>query len=105
MRRVSDERTVKVLNLTWSVPDAEPGQGVWTTLELCTDGATLTIYDQAPDTHERRCLIKHPFELKEPVYPLQDTFRAQAPPSLWKSLFATAIHSLARTRITLSTMF
>lgn len=105
MRRVSDERTVKVLNLTWSVPDAEPGQGVWATLEFRTDGAVLAIYDQAPDTHERRCLIKHPFELEEPVYPLQDAFRAQAPSSLWKSLFATAIHSLARARVTLSTMF
>jgi transposase len=105
MRRVSNERAITVLNLTWSVPDAEPDQGVWATLKFRTNGAMLEIYDQAPDTHERRCLVKHPFVLEEPVHPLQDEFRASPTSSLWQDLFATAIYSLARARVTLSTMF
>lgn len=105
MRRVSDECTITILNLTWSVPDAEPDQGVWATLEFRINGAMLEVYDQAPDIQERRCLVKHPFPLKEPVHPLRDEFRTPPPSSLWKSLFATTIHSLARARVTLSTMF
>jgi hypothetical protein len=104
MRRVSDAHTISVLNLTWSVPDMEPDQGVWAMLEFRVRGATLSIYDQAPDAHPRRCLVEYPFELKEPVYPLREEFRAAPPSSLWKELFATAILSVARARVALSTM-
>ena len=104
MRRVSDEQTITLLNLTWSVPDAEPDQGVWATTEFRVSGATLNIYDQAPDAHERRCLVKYPFALKEPVHPLQEVFRAPPPSSLWKDLFTVAIFGLARARVALSTM-
>jgi transposase len=105
MRRVSDERTITLLNLTWSVPDTEPGEGVWATLEFRTSGATLKVYDQAPDAHERRCLAKHAFPLKEPVHPLQDEFRTSPSSSLWENLFVAVIYSLARARVVISTMF
>ncbi len=35
-------------------------QGGWATLEFRASGATLRIYDQAPDAHQRRCLIEYP---------------------------------------------
>ena len=105
MRRVNAERTISVLNLTWAVPDAEPDQGVWATLELQAKGATLQIYDKAPDALERHCLTEHPFPLKEEVYPLQDESQALLTPPLWKELFATAVSGLVRTRAILSTMF
>jgi transposase len=105
MRRVSDKQTITLLNLTWSVPDVEPDQGVWATIEFSVGGATLSIYDQAPDAHQRQCLVEYPFELREPVYPLRDEFQVSPPSSLWKDLFATAIFGLARVRVVLSTMF
>jgi hypothetical protein len=105
MRRVSDDYTIRVLNLTWSVPDVESDQGVWVTLEFHTSGAVLKIYDQAPGADERRCLIRHPFALTEPVQPLRDEFRTSPPSSLWKDLFAAATYGLARARVALSTMF
>ncbi|MEJ2331108.1 MAG: integrase core domain-containing protein, partial [Gammaproteobacteria bacterium] len=105
MRRVSDKQTITLLNLTWSVPDMEPDQGVWATLEFLVSGATVRIYDQAPDAHERRCLVEYPLEVKEPVCPLREEFRALPPSSLWKDLFAAAIFGLARARVALSTMF
>lgn len=105
MRRISDERTITLLNQTWSVPETEPGEGVWATLEFRTSGATLKVYDQAPDAYERRCLAQHAFPLKEPVHPLQDELRTPPSSSLWENLFAAAIHSLARARLVISTMF
>jgi len=105
MRRVSDEQTITLLNLTWSVPDVKPDQGVWATIEFSVGSATLRIYNQAPDAHERQCLVEYPFELREPVYPLRDEFRASPPSSLWNGLFATAIFGLARVRVVLSTVF
>lgn len=78
MRLVKEDRTISLLNLTWTVPAAEPNTGVWATLEFRADGATLTVYDQAPDSHDRRCLAQHPFPLKDPVQPLRAEF--QQPP-------------------------
>lgn len=71
MRRVGPDRTISLLNLSWSVPEIKPDQGVWATLELHPSGATVQIYDNAPDATERTCLISHPFPLKETVHPLQ----------------------------------
>lgn len=105
MRRVSVEQTITLLNLTWSVPDADPNQGVWATLEFCTGGAMVKIYDQAPDVHQRKCLAAHAFDLKEPVHTLCDTFQVAPPSNLWKDLFATVIDRLSRARVVLSTMF
>lgn len=105
MRCVSDEQTITLLNLTWAVPDIAPDQGVWATIEFSVGSAMLRIYDHAPDAHERQCLAEYPFELKEPVCPCQDEFRASPPSSFWKDLCATAIFGLARVRVVLSTMF
>lgn len=105
MRRVSSEKSISVLNLSWTVPDAEPGQGVWATLHLRTDGATLQVYDQAPDAQERRCLVEHPFPLKEEVRPLRDEFQPSPEPHFWMDLFAKAFSRFAQAQTLLSTMF
>lgn len=104
MRPVNAEKTISVLNLTWAVPKAEPDQGVWATLESGTDGATLRVYDQAPDALERRCLAEHPFPLKEEVQPLKVESRSPPTDNLWVELFAKAISGFARARVLLSTM-
>jgi transposase/transposase InsO family protein len=105
MRLVNAEKAISVLNLTWAVPEAEPGQGVWATLELRTGDATLRVYDQAPDALERRCLAEHPFPLKEEVQPLKVESRPLPTDTLWVELFAKAIFGFARARVLLSTMF
>ena len=66
MREVSPTRTVRILNVEWAVPRAEPHQGVWATLAFRRKGATLSIYDAAPDATQQRLAV-HPFPLKEPV--------------------------------------
>jgi len=102
MRRVSAAQTITLLNLTWSVPNVQPDQGVWATLVFHVNGATLRIYDQAPDARRRRCLVEYPFELQEPVQPFQDQTTARS--GFWKDLFAATVYGLARARIVLSTM-
>lgn len=67
MRKVQSDGTVSVLNVSWSVPDPQPQQGVWVTLDLTPQAATLSIYDAAPDVLTRTCLISYPFPLKELV--------------------------------------
>ena len=67
IRRVSNEGLVRVLNVDWVVPEFDPCQGVWVTIEFQVTGATLSIFDQAPDVQERQCLIAYPFSLDEPV--------------------------------------
>jgi transposase InsO family protein len=69
MRRVSPEGTVRVLNVDWVVPQFDLTQGVWVTIVLQVAGATLSIYDAAPDVEQRKCLASYPFPLKEPVLP------------------------------------
>jgi hypothetical protein len=69
MRAVDADGLVWVLNAPWSVPNVGPDTGVWVTLELTLEGATLSIFDQAPDIDVRCCLATHPFPLKEMVYP------------------------------------
>jgi len=67
MRRVEADGTISVLNVRWTVPNAHPDQGVWATLEFQTSGATLKIYNAAPDVPDRHCLVSYLFPLKEPV--------------------------------------
>ncbi|RMH40847.1 MAG: hypothetical protein D6694_09615 [Gammaproteobacteria bacterium] len=68
IRRVQEDRTIRVLNVSWPVPKAEVGQGVWATLELCSgQKAWLRVYDGAPDAPQRKLLVAHPFPLREPV--------------------------------------
>jgi len=71
IRRVEADGTISVLNATWSVPKPDPNKGVWVTIEFRSSGATLSIYDAAPDVIERSCLATYPFPLSEPVLPHQ----------------------------------
>lgn len=68
MRRVDPDGTVSVLNVKWTLPNPDLNKGVWVTLEISPQGATLSIYDQAPDAVERKRLAVHPFPLSEPVF-------------------------------------
>jgi hypothetical protein len=87
MRLVNRERKISLLNLDWDVSKAQPGQGVWATLELSSRGAKLRVYDAAPDAAQRTCLAEHPFPLKEPVQPLPEEFQKPVPVDLsWFSL-------------------
>lgn len=105
MRRVNPDHTVSVLNLTWSVPDAKPDRGVWVTLELNTCGATLRIYDAAPDALQRTCLVEHPFPLKEAVQPIRAELLPQPADNLLADLITGAVFRLDRVANFLSTMF
>ena len=69
IRRVSKSGIVRVLNVDWQVPRFDPLKGVWVTLELKVQGATLSIFDSAPDADTRQCLASYPFLLKEAVQP------------------------------------
>lgn len=71
IRRVQSDRTIRLLNVDWSVP-ATVNTGVWATLTIDADAAWIHIYDAAPDNPERRCLTIHPFPLKEAVVTAAD---------------------------------
>lgn len=105
MRLVAPDNSVSVLNLSWPVPDANPNQGVWVTLELGTAGATLKVYDQAPDAAERTCLVAYPFPLKEIVHPLRPEFLPQPVPNLFADLMAGAVFRLDQLVNFFSTIF
>lgn len=74
MRRVQPDGTISVLNVAWSVPKPDLQKGVWVTLDLTPQAATLSIYDTAPDAPIRNCLVVYPFPLKEPVLPRPKTW-------------------------------
>lgn len=67
MRHIEPNNTVSVLNVDWRVPDVAPGTGVWVTVDFRRAGATLSVYDDVPQTENRHCLVTHPFPLSEPV--------------------------------------
>lgn len=69
IRRVTETSTVRVLNVDWQVPNFDPTKGVWVTLQLRTKGATLSIFDAAPDVKTRKCLAIYPFPLRETIHP------------------------------------
>jgi hypothetical protein len=73
IRQVLTDGTVSVLNVRWAVPNPEPYKGVWVTIELRTSGATLSVYDAAPDLLNRCCLITYPFPISEPILPRTET--------------------------------
>lgn len=83
IRAVNQNRNVLILNKTWSAGLGLPDQGVWATLFLTPKGATLRIYDAAPDAPKRRCLAVHPFPLKEPVVLLPAPFSSPGPERSW----------------------
>lgn len=90
IREVDDQRRVKVLNMLWDVPKAQPHQGVWVTLHLTPQGATLSVFDLAPDASSRTCLAKHPFPLKEKVVPLDEAFKPELSQPVWLTLAVRA---------------
>jgi hypothetical protein len=99
LRCVTAEQQVLILNLAWDVPRAEPGEGVWATLEFKRQGAKLRVYDADPDTPKRRCLVEHPFPLREKVQPLAGAFHREAAdrtPSLVRAVTDLAIDSVFR---------
>ncbi len=61
IRRVSPQGQVRVLNVDWNVPRFHPLKGVWVTIEFRTTGALLSIFDAAPDVHQRDCLATYAF--------------------------------------------
>jgi transposase len=67
IRRVEADGTISVLNVRWTVPNSHPDQGVWATLQFQSRGATLKIYNAAPDVPDRHGLASYLFPLKEPV--------------------------------------
>jgi hypothetical protein len=79
IRQVEADGTVKVLNSRWVVPTFDSRKGVWVTIAFQTSGATLSIYDAAPDVVDRQCLVSYPFPLKEPVLPLHNDTHQPAP--------------------------
>ncbi len=89
IRAVDEAGKVKVLNLPWEVTRAQPPQGVWVTLNLTPQGATLLVFDQAPDAPKRRLLARHPFPLREEVVPLTPEFQGRprrrkfSPSGIW----------------------
>lgn len=101
IRAVDEKRQVKVLNMLWHVPQARPQQGVWVTLKLTPAGATLSVFDAAPDAPKRTCLARHPFPLKEEVVPLAKEFQPKAQPPCWVDLLARTLGYL---KYRLSTM-
>jgi transposase InsO family protein len=72
IRRVNNQGFIKILNVEWVVPNFDLLKGVWVTLELQTSGATLAIFDAAPDVAQRQLLASHPFPIADPVLPWSD---------------------------------
>jgi transposase-like protein len=101
IRAVDTNRQVLILNQRWSAGLALPDQGVWATLFLPPKGATLRIYDAAPDAPKRRCLAVHPFPLKEPVVPLPAQFSTHSPERPW---WQTILDLFKHPRLAPSTM-
>lgn len=79
IRRVQADGTISILNVNWAVPNPDPLKGVWATLELTLHGATLAIYDAAPDAAARTCLATYPFPLSEKVIPHEPQTTTQQP--------------------------
>lgn len=95
IRRVDLNNQVMILNIDWDVPTAKPDQGVWATLEFAAQGATVRIYDAAPDAQERTCLAEHAFPLKEEVVPLPSgQVDKPAKHSFFRSAFDLAVDRL-----------
>jgi len=103
IRAVDEHRQVKVLNLDWEVPKAQPNQGVWVTLNLTLSGATLSVFDFAPDAAKRTRLATHPFPLKEEVIPLAKEFQPKRPQQpAWFDLATRAVGYLVYRLSTIS---
>jgi len=103
LRAIDEKHNVLILNKVWSAGKGLPGQGVWATLSLQPAGATLRIYDAAPDAKKRVCLAEHSFPLKEPVVPLQSQFPHKQPgPYWWQTLLSSLFNRPVLTPSTMS---
>lgn len=103
LRAVDENRNVLILNKVWSAGLGVPDQGVWATLFLKPGGATLRIYDAAPDAQKPCCLAEHPFPLKEPVIPLLPQFDPkQARLPWWQTALTSLFKRLILTPSTMS---
>ena len=91
MRKVLADKTISVLNVPWSVPTANPNQGVWATLDIKMSGAKLIIFDAAPDVSDRKHLATYPFRLSEPVLPHPGLYSRQS-----ASFLSSAFHFAVR---------
>jgi transposase InsO family protein len=96
IRQVLADNTVSVLNVRWAVPNPEPLHGVWVTIELRSAGATLAIYDAAPDVRTRRCLATYPFPIKEPILPRTATAIGRPGPEAPRTQLTLAPATAAR---------
>lgn len=92
MRKVLADKTISILNVSWSVPTAIPDQGVWATLLIKKSGARLFVFDAAPDAPARKRLASHAFKLSESIlaHPIQPSRRST-------SVFSLAFRFVART--------
>jgi len=100
IRLVNKDKHISILNMNWEVPTAQPYQGVWATLEFTTWGATLRVYDAAPDAPKRTCLAIYPFPLKENVQPPRQEHRESPTAPKWLTrLLAAAMRFLVQSRL------
>jgi transposase InsO family protein len=108
IRIVQADDTINVANLIWKVPAGKVNQGVWATVEITRKGATLRVYDFAPDASHRTCLIEYPFPLPEPAQPVRKEFIRSIPVTFsWWRLAASLLRSSVQQTLSvwLSTMF
>ena len=84
---------MRVLNDEWAVPHTDTEKGVWVTIEFLTTGATLRIFDVAPDRPDRRCLVSYPIPIDEPILPRTDEpTREDTDVSQFKTYPTTIVH-------------
>jgi transposase len=102
MRAVEKTGNIQASNLSWNAGLAQIGQGVWATLHLRTSGATLRIYDAAPDALKRHCLAEHQFPLKESVIRLKPEFQLAPAQNVWWQTFLNLFHSPTPVKSTMS---
>ena len=95
IRLIDQERSVRILNVDWPVPSGQPDQGAWATLTFAEQGATLRVYDDAPDASQRWCLARYPFPLREQVQPLRAQFQRASPAR--HSLLSMVTRAVSRT--------
>lgn len=87
IRRVQQDETISLLNTQWQVPNADLQKGVWATIDFQVTGATLSVYNAAPDVTTRTCLVTYRFPLSEKVSPrlqpdlIQSEMRANEAPN------------------------
>jgi transposase len=67
IRKVLEDNSISVLNQTYPIQKAKPNDGVWATLNIKKKGASLHVFDAAPDVTNRKLLTSFPFEIDEVI--------------------------------------